>query len=97
MISLLKRPIVQIIILSHEISMTSLFIYLLQDTIGAYSFLVFMFFVVLTAVFTYFNVPETKNRTFDDILSGFKTGKSKVKGGDHYELQDNANKAWLAP
>ncbi|XP_041480370.1 solute carrier family 2, facilitated glucose transporter member 1-like, partial [Lytechinus variegatus] len=64
----------------------------IQETIKAYSFLVFMFFVILTTIFSYFYVPETKNRTFDDIISGFRKGKSKKGGGD-YELQDNANKA----
>eukprot|EP00057_Strongylocentrotus_purpuratus_P024900 XP_011679374.1 PREDICTED: solute carrier family 2, facilitated glucose transporter member 1-like [Strongylocentrotus purpuratus] len=67
----------------------------IQATVGAYSFLVFMFFVILTTIFSYFYVPETKNRTFDDIMDGFRKGDKsgkKSKGGD-YELQDNANKA----
>ncbi|XP_071485272.1 solute carrier family 2, facilitated glucose transporter member 1-like [Diadema antillarum] len=63
----------------------------IQASIGAYSFLVFMFFVLLTTIFSYFYVPETRNRTFDEIADDFRKGKGK--GRDNYELQDNVAKA----
>ncbi|PIK61040.1 putative solute carrier family 2, facilitated glucose transporter member 1-like [Apostichopus japonicus] len=43
----------------------------LQDTIGAYAFLFFMFFCLLTTIFVFFYVPETKGRTFEDIVGSF--------------------------
>uniref|UniRef100_A0A8D0EFT2 Solute carrier family 2, facilitated glucose transporter member 3 n=1 Tax=Salvator merianae TaxID=96440 RepID=A0A8D0EFT2_SALMN len=38
----------------------------------AYVFLIFVGFLVLFFVFTFFKVPETKGRTFEDISSGFE-------------------------
>lgn len=44
----------------------------LQSSIGEYSFLIFMFFCIVTTIFTFFYVPETKGRTFEDILKEFR-------------------------
>uniref|UniRef100_A0A8C2TYY5 Solute carrier family 2 member 3 n=1 Tax=Coturnix japonica TaxID=93934 RepID=A0A8C2TYY5_COTJA len=39
---------------------------------GPYVFLIFLAFLVIFFVFTYFKVPETKGRTFEDISRGFE-------------------------
>ncbi|XP_061440154.1 solute carrier family 2, facilitated glucose transporter member 3 isoform X3 [Rhineura floridana] len=39
---------------------------------GPYVFLIFVGFLILFFVFTFFKVPETKGRTFEDISSGFE-------------------------
>ncbi|GCC18804.1 hypothetical protein chiPu_0020896 [Chiloscyllium punctatum] len=41
---------------------------------GPYVFIIFTVLLVLFFVFTYFKVPETKGRTFDEIASGFRQG-----------------------
>ncbi|XP_062991800.1 solute carrier family 2, facilitated glucose transporter member 3-like [Elgaria multicarinata webbii] len=38
----------------------------------AYVFLIFVGFLIFFFLFTYFKVPETKGRTFEDISSGFE-------------------------
>uniref|UniRef100_A0A3Q2PMV7 Solute carrier family 2 member 3b n=1 Tax=Fundulus heteroclitus TaxID=8078 RepID=A0A3Q2PMV7_FUNHE len=43
----------------------------LEETIGAYVFLIFMVLLILFFIFTYLRVPETKGRTFDEIEQGF--------------------------
>ncbi|XP_051999579.1 solute carrier family 2, facilitated glucose transporter member 3-like isoform X2 [Xyrauchen texanus] len=44
---------------------------LLLKLCGPYVFIIFFIFLILFFVFTYFRVPETKGRTFEDIASGF--------------------------
>ncbi|KAL0172392.1 hypothetical protein M9458_032703, partial [Cirrhinus mrigala] len=44
----------------------------------AYVFIIFLILLIIFFVFTYFRVPETKGRTFEDIASGF----SKATGSD---------------
>ncbi|XP_077998768.1 uncharacterized protein LOC144451739 [Glandiceps talaboti] len=44
----------------------------IQEAIGAYTFLVFMVFLIAFAIFTYFMVPETKNKTFEEIIAQFR-------------------------
>ncbi|XP_073782017.1 solute carrier family 2, facilitated glucose transporter member 3 isoform X1 [Danio rerio] len=44
---------------------------ILSKKIGAYVFIIFLILLVVFIVFTYFRVPETKGRTFEDIASGF--------------------------
>ncbi|XP_070560075.1 solute carrier family 2, facilitated glucose transporter member 2-like [Ptychodera flava] len=48
---------------------------ILQEAIGAYTFLVYMCFLICTTVFTIFFVPETKNKTFEEIVSQFRKDK----------------------
>ncbi|CDR18279.1 unnamed protein product, partial [Oncorhynchus mykiss] len=43
----------------------------LEELCGPYVFIIFMIFLIFFFVFTYFKVPETKGRTFDDIAKGF--------------------------
>ncbi|XP_051787482.1 solute carrier family 2, facilitated glucose transporter member 3-like [Erpetoichthys calabaricus] len=43
---------------------------------GPYVFVIFLVFLIFFFVFTYFRVPETRGRTFDDISKGF----SKAEG-----------------
>jgi sugar porter (SP) family MFS transporter len=59
----------------------------IQDGIGAYTFLVFMGFVIITTIFIFFFIPETKNRTFEDITASF--GKKTEVNQNQYELQEN--------
>ncbi|XP_062971839.1 solute carrier family 2, facilitated glucose transporter member 3-like [Cynocephalus volans] len=40
--------------------------------LGAYVFIVFTGFLVIFLVFTFFKVPETRGRTFEDITRGFE-------------------------
>ena len=42
--------------------------------LGALLFSIFTVLLVLFFIFTYFKVPETKGRTFDEIASGFRQG-----------------------
>lgn len=46
----------------------------LQQLCGSYVFIIFTVLLVLFFIFTYFKVPETKGRTFDEIASGFRQG-----------------------
>uniref|UniRef100_H2LTF1 Solute carrier family 2, facilitated glucose transporter member 5 n=1 Tax=Oryzias latipes TaxID=8090 RepID=H2LTF1_ORYLA len=43
-----------------------------QELCGPYVFIIFAVLLLLFFVFTYFKVPETKGRTFDDIAAGFR-------------------------
>lgn len=42
-----------------------------QDLCQAYVFIIFFILLIIFFVFTYFRVPETKGRTFEDIARGF--------------------------
>ncbi|KAL3978634.1 hypothetical protein ACER0C_019696 [Sarotherodon galilaeus] len=42
------------------------------DACGPYVFVIFTVLLVIFFIFTYFKVPETKGRTFDDITAGFR-------------------------
>ncbi|XP_053481817.1 solute carrier family 2, facilitated glucose transporter member 1 [Ictalurus furcatus] len=61
---------------------------LLLRLCGPYVFIIFLILLVLFFLFTYFWVPETKGRTFEDIASGFArkaasgpTQSSQTEGG----------------
>ncbi|NP_001157443.1 solute carrier family 2, facilitated glucose transporter member 1 [Equus przewalskii] len=45
-----------------------------EQLCGPYVFIIFTVLLVLFFIFTYFKVPETKGRTFDEIASGFRQG-----------------------
>ncbi|XP_037683432.1 solute carrier family 2, facilitated glucose transporter member 1 [Choloepus didactylus] len=45
-----------------------------EQLCGPYVFIIFTILLVLFFIFTYFKVPETKGRTFDEIASGFRQG-----------------------
>ncbi|XP_067093768.1 solute carrier family 2, facilitated glucose transporter member 3 [Osmerus mordax] len=52
----------------------------LEELCGAYVFIIFTVFLIVFFIFTYFRVPETKGRTFDDIARGFAaTAASSVQ------------------
>lgn len=42
-----------------------------QELCGPYVFIIFLILLIIFFLFTYFRVPETKGRTFEDIASGF--------------------------
>lgn len=44
----------------------------LQELCGAYVFIIFTVLLLIFFIFTYFKVPETRGRTFDDIAAGFR-------------------------
>uniref|UniRef100_A0A1A8FSJ2 Solute carrier family 2 (Facilitated glucose transporter), member 1b n=1 Tax=Nothobranchius korthausae TaxID=1143690 RepID=A0A1A8FSJ2_9TELE len=44
----------------------------LVELCGDYVFIIFTAFLLFFFIFTYFRVPETKGRTFDDIAAGFR-------------------------
>ena len=44
----------------------------LQKALGNYSFLPFVGFLTIFWLFTYFKVPETKNRTIEEITAQFR-------------------------
>ncbi|XP_070560405.1 solute carrier family 2, facilitated glucose transporter member 1-like [Ptychodera flava] len=44
----------------------------IQASIGAYTFLVFTVFLACNCVFSFFMIPETKNKTFEEIVSSFR-------------------------
>uniref|UniRef100_A0A7N5KKZ3 Solute carrier family 2, facilitated glucose transporter member 1 n=1 Tax=Ailuropoda melanoleuca TaxID=9646 RepID=A0A7N5KKZ3_AILME len=46
----------------------------LAELCGAYVFIIFTVLLILFFIFTYFKVPETKGRTFDEIASEFRQG-----------------------
>ncbi|XP_032903753.1 solute carrier family 2, facilitated glucose transporter member 1 [Amblyraja radiata] len=55
-----------------------------EQVTGPYVFIIFTVLLVLFFIFTYFKVPETKGRTFDEIASSFRKGTevdSPEKGG----------------
>ncbi|XP_069005220.1 solute carrier family 2, facilitated glucose transporter member 1 [Embiotoca jacksoni] len=44
----------------------------IQELCGAYVFVIFTVLLLMFFIFTYFKVPETKGRTFDEISAGFR-------------------------
>ncbi|KAM4740250.1 solute carrier family 2, facilitated glucose transporter member 1 [Anableps anableps] len=43
-----------------------------EELCGPYVFIIFTVLLLLFFIFTYFKVPETRGRTFDDIAAGFR-------------------------
>uniref|UniRef100_A0AAY4AAT7 Major facilitator superfamily (MFS) profile domain-containing protein n=1 Tax=Denticeps clupeoides TaxID=299321 RepID=A0AAY4AAT7_9TELE len=55
----------------------------LEELCGPYVFIIFVVLLIVFVIFTYFRVPETKGRTFDDIACGFAatvSGQSQPEG-----------------
>lgn len=47
---------------------------------GAYVFIIFAAFLVFFLIFTFFKVPETKGRTFEEIARVFE-GQAQAQSG----------------
>uniref|UniRef100_A0A4W4EZJ0 Major facilitator superfamily (MFS) profile domain-containing protein n=2 Tax=Electrophorus electricus TaxID=8005 RepID=A0A4W4EZJ0_ELEEL len=48
-----------------------------EQLTGPYVFIIFTILLLMFLVFTYFKVPETKGRTFDEISAGFRSAREK--------------------
>lgn len=46
----------------------------LQKSIKEYTFLIFLVLMIAFTIFVFFKVPETKNKTFEEIASQFQRG-----------------------
>uniref|UniRef100_A0A8C2A4W1 Major facilitator superfamily (MFS) profile domain-containing protein n=2 Tax=Cyprinus carpio TaxID=7962 RepID=A0A8C2A4W1_CYPCA len=57
-----------------------------EELCGAYVFIIFTVFLLCFFVFTYFKVPETKGRTFDEISAGFRQAASGAEKHSPEEL-----------
>lgn len=53
---------------------------------GAYVFIIFAAFLVFFLIFTFFKVPETKGRTFEEIARTFEGQAQSGKGPAGVEL-----------
>lgn len=53
-----------------------------EDLTGPYVFIIFTILLLIFFVFTYFKVPETKGRTFDEISASFHSGAEKYTRDD---------------
>ena len=49
-----------------------------QKELNDFSFLPFTVFLLLFWIFIYINLPETKNRTFEDIASSWNTSQNEA-------------------
>ncbi|XP_030837476.1 solute carrier family 2, facilitated glucose transporter member 1 [Strongylocentrotus purpuratus] len=67
----------------------------IQGAIDEYTFIIFIVFVVLTTLFIYIYLPETKNRSFDEIVTGFRI-KGKNKENVEHEIEDRYKAQSLA-
>ncbi|XP_041835471.1 solute carrier family 2, facilitated glucose transporter member 1 [Melanotaenia boesemani] len=57
-----------------------------EELCGPYVFIIFIVMLLVFFVFTYFKVPETKGRTFDDITSGFR--QTSAMGGEKHSPEE---------
>ncbi|XP_066538434.1 solute carrier family 2, facilitated glucose transporter member 3 [Hoplias malabaricus] len=53
---------------------------ILLSLCGPYVFIIFLVLLIFFLLFTYFRVPETKGRTFEDIASGFAKAATSSSG-----------------
>uniref|UniRef100_A0A8C7ZA26 Solute carrier family 2 member 1a n=1 Tax=Oryzias sinensis TaxID=183150 RepID=A0A8C7ZA26_9TELE len=60
-----------------------------EQLCGPYVFIIFTVLLLGFFVFTYFKVPETKGRTFDEIAAGFR--HSAGQGADKYSAPEEFN------
>ncbi|XP_076597325.1 solute carrier family 2, facilitated glucose transporter member 1-like isoform X3 [Chaetodon auriga] len=60
-----------------------------EQLCGPYVFIIFTVLLLGFFVFTYFKVPETKGRTFDEIAAGFR--QSHGQGADKYSAPEEFN------
>ncbi|XP_034540196.1 solute carrier family 2, facilitated glucose transporter member 1 [Notolabrus celidotus] len=57
----------------------------IEELCGAYVFIIFTVLLLTFFIFTYFKVPETKGRTFDDIAAGFR---QSAGGGEKHSPEE---------
>ncbi|XP_023648466.1 solute carrier family 2, facilitated glucose transporter member 1 [Paramormyrops kingsleyae] len=50
----------------------------LEELCGSYVFIIFVILLIFFFIFTYFRVPETKGRTFEEIACGFSRPENTV-------------------
>ncbi|KAM9785731.1 solute carrier family 2, facilitated glucose transporter member 1-like [Neosynchiropus ocellatus] len=60
-----------------------------EQLCGPYVFIIFTVLLLGFFAFTYFKVPETKGRTFDEIAEGFR--QAAAQGGDKYSAPEEFN------
>uniref|UniRef100_A0A8C1G2T7 Solute carrier family 2 member 1a n=1 Tax=Cyprinus carpio TaxID=7962 RepID=A0A8C1G2T7_CYPCA len=53
-----------------------------EELTGPYVFIIFTVLLLIFFVFTYFKVPETKGRTFEEISASFRSGSEKYTRDD---------------
>ncbi|KAM6928022.1 solute carrier family 2, facilitated glucose transporter member 1 [Xenentodon cancila] len=58
----------------------------IEELCGAYVFIIFTVLLLMFFIFTYFKVPETKGRTFDDIAAGFR--QATGTGGEKHSPEE---------
>ncbi|XP_073326426.1 solute carrier family 2, facilitated glucose transporter member 1-like [Pagrus major] len=61
----------------------------IEQLCGPYVFIIFAVMLLGFFVFTYFKVPETRGRTFDEIAAGFR--QSAGQGADKYSAPEEFN------
>ncbi|KAM5141594.1 solute carrier family 2, facilitated glucose transporter member 3-like [Mantella aurantiaca] len=54
---------------------------------GPYVFLIFVILLILFFIFTFFKVPETRGRTFEDIARDFQKSKGLDHGSRHNSVE----------
>ncbi|XP_076598364.1 solute carrier family 2, facilitated glucose transporter member 1 [Chaetodon auriga] len=57
-----------------------------EELCGPYVFIIFTVLLLVFFVFTYFKVPETKGRTFDEIAAGFR--QTAATGGEKHSPEE---------
>ncbi|XP_038126477.1 solute carrier family 2, facilitated glucose transporter member 1-like [Cyprinodon tularosa] len=59
----------------------------IEELCGPYVFIIFTILLLMFFVFTFFKVPETRGRTFDDIAAGFR----QTAGGGAFKHPEELN------
>uniref|UniRef100_A0A672FNX3 Solute carrier family 2, facilitated glucose transporter member 1-like n=1 Tax=Salarias fasciatus TaxID=181472 RepID=A0A672FNX3_SALFA len=57
-----------------------------EELCGPYVFVIFTVLLLMFFIFTYFKVPETKGRTFDEIAAGFR--QTAAPGGEKHSPEE---------
>ncbi|XP_072237764.1 solute carrier family 2, facilitated glucose transporter member 1 [Leuresthes tenuis] len=58
----------------------------IEELCGPYVFVIFTVLLLIFFIFTYFKVPETRGRTFDDIAAGFR--QTSATGGEKHSPEE---------
>ena len=53
--------------------------FLLQKSIGEYTYAIFCGILIASIIFIFFFVPETKNRSFNEIAASLAPGRTSTK------------------